>query len=134
MNTQEPMLGGPRSLDDRSQYSMLVRDLADALARRHWDPVETATRRQLPGVPLLPPPAWSVTYVAAGVNAMYDIDLPDSLSVLTFRALSTVEFHVGLGSRVVMPRVQQANLSGTFMAADPIVCPLDMLFYCRALR
>lgn len=131
--SQKPTLGGPDSLDARTQYSMLLRDLADALQRRVWDPVEISTRKQLQGVAILPPPAYSATLVASGNNVTIDIELPDSLSIVAFRALPTVEYYVSFGTRVVMPRVQ-SQLAGGFTPNDGISTPTDLLFYVRNQR
>lgn len=132
-NTQGSPIQMPL-LDDRAQYSMLVRDLAAALRSHFWDPVEQTTRRALAGVPLLPPPQWSVTLVAAGADASYDIDLPDSLCAITFTALAATGFSVAFGGRIVQPRVQTANLSGSFLPNDPVFAPLNQIFYCKGIK
>lgn len=133
MNGQPQTLGGEMSLDARAQYSMLLRDLADAISRRAFDPVEQATRRQLAGVAILPPPAYGATLVAAGANTVIDLELPDSISIVTFNALATVEYYVSWSGRCVMPRTI-SQLSGTFLPNDGVRPGEGQLFYVRNIR
>ena len=133
MDNQGRNTGGQPPLDLRSQYSMLIRGLADELAKRVWDPTEMATRRQLAGVPILPPPAYAATLVAAANNTVIDLELPDAVSIVTFNALDTVEFYVSWGTRCVMPRVL-STLSGTNLPNDGVRPSNGRLYYVRNIR
>lgn len=125
---------GPGTADDRLTYSQLVRDLATVLQLRSFDPVEMSTRRQLPGVNLLPVPSWSYRAVAPGANTVLEIDLPDALSIIGFSALETVEFYASFnGGRIIMPAVA-SNASGTLLAMDGFRPPPGAMFYCRNAR
>jgi hypothetical protein len=135
MNPNAPPNTGMPPLDLRAQFSMFLADLAAQLERRNYDPVEMVTRRSLAGVPIMPPPIWSVQLVAPGANSMYQLDIPDTVSIMTFSALATVDYHVNFGGKVTMPRVQNANLSsGTFTLNDGIACPSGNFYYTRNQR
>lgn len=133
MAQPRPSTPGMPILDDRSQYSMLLHDLADTLARRLHDPTEATTRRILAGVPILPPPPFCATLVASGNNVTIDFEIPDTVSIISFSALLTVDYAVSFGTRCAMPRVQ-SNLSGTLTPNDSIAVPNGQFFYVRNIR
>lgn len=121
------------SPEQRTQVSGLPTGLGQQLERRTFGPGQVATRKQWAGAPLIEVPDYVLTLVATGNNQVFPVDLPDSLQVVAFRALSTVDFAVGFGGQIVMPQATGPR-SGDFVARDGLVSPLDMLFYCAGLR
>ncbi len=128
----QPSMPAPN--DERVQYSQLLRDLAQIMGGRAWDPNETATRRQLAGDDFMPVPSWSYRVVASANNYVLNIDLPDALSLISFAALDTVEYYVSFGGgRIAMPAVA-SNPSGSLVTNDGFRPLNGRLFYCRNVR
>ena len=121
------------SPDERSQVSGMPAGLATQMERRTFRPDEVAARQQWTGVPLVQVPAYCLTLVAGANNAIFEVTLPDNISVVMFCALSGVDFAVSFGGRCVMPQVS-GNQSGDFVPNDGIVSPIDVLFYCKGTR
>lgn len=119
--------------EDRTGISGLPHDIEEQRLRRNFEPAAMMARRQLPSVPLLPVPDFCRTLVATGVNYVQEIQLPRNVQVVMFRALSTDRFWVSFAGRVPATPAT-GSLDGDFSSMDPIVCPLDLMFYCRGLQ
>lgn len=119
--------------DERMQFSEAPASAEEVFARKSPDFYEMLARATLRGVPLLPVPAWSRTLVAGANNSVVDINVPDMIQVIGFRALATVDFSVSFGTRCVMPRTN-SEASETMLTNDGIISPLGLLFYIRDFK
>ena len=116
----------------RSGADVIPLDIVETLARRRFDPAEVAARRQLAGVPLQPVPDYCATYIAGGANALFDVQLPDAISVVCFSALITTDFRVSFGGNLSF--TVSTSGDGSIVPLDALVCPLGRWFYVKNLR
>lgn len=122
------------SPDARSQVSGMPQGLDQQILRRTFQPNEQAARKQWAGVGLVQVPAYCLTYRSTATNQTFDVQLPDNINVLMFRALSTVEFYIGFAGQFNLASFATGQTSGDFVPLDACVCPLDIPFYVHGLR